>query len=340
MSTSFPREILPGAGDLAASEEAVELVARAMGPARPKAWSRDDAVFLLEWPALRFAAAALPERRWAGMAMALERAKALGGLAAPARHAPRVRRALGLRSLAEAEAIAWRAAAGRTEHHIQILKVMSDAGWAPEISLEGETRLCAAMARGRGAIVWVAHFCFNTQITKMALHRAGYRVSHLSRPEHGFSSSAFGIRHLNPLRADAERKYLVERIVIDRDDPGAALTAATAALAENGVVSITAGAWEGRRVARGSLLGGRLALATGAPGLAQRTGAVLLPVFTTRIVGSTAFRVKIGEPLAANGADRALAIRAATAGFLAQLEVAIRAAPDQWRGWKYLAFAG
>ena len=51
------------------------------------------------------------------------------------------------------------------------------------------------------------------------------------------------------------------------------------------------------------------------------------------------FRVKIGEPLTTGFEDKLGAIRAATAGFLAELEAAVVESPEQWRGWKYLEFA-
>ena len=100
--------------------------------------------------------------------------------------------------------------------------------------------------------------------------------------------------------------------------------------------SITAGQWEGRRLASAPLLGGRYTLAAGAPNLAYRTGAVLLPVITTRARTGGSFVVKIGQPLATEFADKADALRTATAGFLNELEPAVRDYPDQWRGWKYL----
>lgn len=318
---------------------AIEIIERDLKPVEEKAFTRDDVLFVLEWPVLKFAAAAIPESRWNDVAMWVERIKVRLGQPSPARHAPAIWQALDLGNLDEAEAIAWQAAAGRTEHHIQVLKVMSASGWRPTIHLEGEENLRAALTRGKGAIIWVAHFCFNTQVTKMALKADGYRVSHLSRPQHGFSKSQFGIRCLNPLRCNAELKYLDRRIIIDRAHPGDLLREAEAVLADNHIVSITAGAWEGHRVARGPLLGCRFSLASGAPDLASRTDAALLPVIATRVAGSQTFRVKIGAPLATDFEDRLDAIRAATAGFLAELELAVRQSPDQWRGWKYLEFA-
>ncbi len=49
-------------------------------------------------------------------------------------------------------------------------------------------------------------------------------------------------------------------------------------------------------MARGPLLTGHFTLATGAPDLAQSTGATLLPVIITCISGSQDFEAKIGKP--------------------------------------------
>ena len=56
-------------------------------------------------------------------------------------------------------------------------------------------------------------------VSKMALHRAGYGLVHLSRSEHGYSSTIFGMRCLNPLRSRIESRYLAERVVIGEIAP-------------------------------------------------------------------------------------------------------------------------
>jgi len=329
---TIPHKISPG------SALAIEIIKRELKPADRKAFTADDALFMLEWPILKFAAAAISEHRWADVAMKVERMKLLVGQPSPAKAARAIQQTLALRSLKDAEAIAWRVAAGRTEQYIQVLKVRSPGGWWPTICLEGEDHLKTGLARGKGVILWAAHFCFNTLVTKMALKAAGYRVSHVSRPEHGFSKSRFGIRFLNPLRCNAELNYLDERIIIDRGQPGGALRSAKAVLDDNRIVSITAGAWEGHRVARGPLHNSLCTLATGAPDLAHRTGAALLPVVTTRMAASEAFRVRIGKPLATASKDNLEVVRTAAAGFLSELETSILEAPEQWRGWRYLEF--
>jgi lauroyl/myristoyl acyltransferase len=191
-----------------------------------------------------------------------------------------------------------------------------------------------ALARGNGAVLWVAHFAFNSNITKIALHRHGYRVSHLSRPEHGFSKTRFGIAMLNPVRCAPEDRYLAQRVVFDRHAPSTAMRKMVQALRNGEVVSITAGAWEGSDLAEGPLCGGRLSLAIGASRLAAVTGAALLPVFSVRDPAS-GFRTAIEPPIALVSA-RPDIHGVAAAEFLRRHEPWVRQFPDQWRGWKEL----
>ena len=297
--------------------------------------TRDDLLFMAEWPALRLAAALLPERAWFGFAMRVERAKVLLGLRDPKAGSEHIWRALSLSDPAEAEKIVYRVVATSTEHLIHVLK-SNAGGWNPEIQIEGRAHLDAALAQGRGAILWQSS-CFSL-VTKKGLQAAGYPLIHTGLPAHGFSHSPFGVRFLNPSLLRAENRYLRQRIFIDSQNPGAALLRVRRELANNGVVNFTMGAWAGRTVIRAPLLGGWLPLAVGAPGLAHRTGAALLPVFTMRMPGSHAIVIRIGEPLPTGAADSATAINDSVAALVAQLEAAIRSAPDQWTSWSCLSF--
>ena len=305
---------------------------------RRAAWSRDDLRFLAEWPALKLAAMTLPEKMWFSAARRIENAKTLIGLAVPAARAETIRRALDPRAGDAAARIARDSAACRTEHRIQLLKSTTIDSWKPEIQIEGRSHLECAAAQGRGIILWVAPFCFSPLVTAMALRAAGYPMTHLGLGTHGFSMSAFGIRWLNPQCIQAEARQLRHRITIDPANPGGALHHARRELARNGVVSILMGAWAGRTVIRGRLFGGWLPLAIGAPGLAHRTGAALLPVFTTRMPGGGAFQVRIGAPLPTGAKQRGTAISHAVTSVLTELEAAIRHAPDQWLCWQDLRF--
>jgi glycosyltransferase involved in cell wall biosynthesis len=135
------------------------------------------------------------------------------------------------------EPIVVSARAARHECALQVLRGHLPGGWHPSIALEGRHHLDAALARGNGAVLWMAHFAFAGTIVKMAIHAAGYRLGHLSRPEHGFSKTRFGVAVLNPIRTSFENRYLNRRIVYRREQPAAALISIRELLAENGVVT-------------------------------------------------------------------------------------------------------
>jgi lauroyl/myristoyl acyltransferase len=310
----------------------IEFATRELAPASRKRFSPADARFLTELPVLWFAARFLPEAKWHRVSHFVERVKTLLGDDKVKRRTAKV--ALALRLPAgdgRAGSIARATAARRTEHHLQVLKE-AGSGWNANIDLQGDNELRSALAAGKGAVLWVAHTAFNALATKMALHRAGYVVSHISRPEHGFSKSRFGIRFLNPIRWRAETKYLRDRIVIDRSHPGGAFARAAAELRGNGIVSVTAGAWEGRYLAHCELFRGRMTLATGAPKLAHETGARLLPVFTAKAGDGVV--VRIGPAIEATSSlNREAVIQHAVREFVDELRWLIRQYPDQWRGW-------
>jgi hypothetical protein len=301
-------------------------------------FTAEDVRLAVELPILWLAALAVPERRWRSLCYRLESLKSRLRI----HDATPVERAAGKvfgpgNPSFDAPAFARRVAAGQTEHHLQILRERSLRGWQAMLELQGAEHLDRALATGNGAVLWVAHFCFNALATKKALGGAGYRVWHLSRPEHGFSKSRLGIALFNGIRVGAEVPHLAGRIIIDRDRPAAATLAAQRRLKSNEIVSITAGAWEGSRLAQVELLGGTLELAVGAPGLARIAGSTLLPVFTVRGPADDTTRVIIERPLsipAEGGKDEA--VQDAVRQFGTLLEDYVRRYPDEWRDWKNL----
>jgi lauroyl/myristoyl acyltransferase len=155
-------------------------------------------------------------------------------------------------------------------------------GWRPEIEVNGTDHIEAALEKGHGAVLWVTPFIYSDLLTKIGLHKAGYRVSHLTRPRHGFTRSMFGIRVLNPIWTRIEDRYLAERVRIgDTSLPGSALDTLRDRLSENQVVSITVG-WRAHKTAQVAFMGGKLRLATGPVHLARTSEAALLPVFSVR----------------------------------------------------------
>lgn len=306
--------------------------------ARP-AWNADDLTVAASLAALLPAAWLLREQVWRGLCRAIARLPLLVDKAGLERTATSIQRCLPGTDARRAMEIARDLQAAVYELRLQNLRAWRPAGargggWMPRVTLSGAEHLDRALKAGRGAVLWVAHFAFNSNVTKIALAAHGHAVSHMSRPEHGFSKTRFGIAWLNPVRCIPEDRHLRQRIVFDRGNPAAAMRRMMATLGENGILSITAGAWEGSDLAEGAMLGGRLSIALGAPRLAARTGAALLPVFTVRDADG-AFRVVVEAPVAlpANPPGRAAACAAAQE-YLTRHEDWVTRYPDQWRGWK------
>lgn len=276
----------------------------------------------------------LSERMWRHFCRAVCRVPGLVDGPTLRRTTAGIQAALAGLSPAQAASIALDLQAAVYELRMQNLRCWRPGGWRPDIALQGEEHLVHAIERGSGAILWIAHFAFNSGITKVVLHNRGHRVSHLSRPEHGFSKTRLGIACLNPVRCIPEDRYLAERIVYDRSAPSTAMRRMVRALGSGGVVSITAGAWEGSGLVEAPLLGGTLSLAVGAPRLALLTGAALLPVFSVR-TSEQRLTTVIEAPidLSQDGAP-ADACGDAAAEYLKRHEPWIRRFPEQWRGWK------
>ena len=64
-----------------------------------------------------------------------------------------------------------------------------------ETAVDGLPVLETALARGRGVILWGMEFC-DTLVVKIALHRAGVRLVHLSFANHGLNAppTRLGVR--------------------------------------------------------------------------------------------------------------------------------------------------
>ena len=130
--------------------------------------------------------------------------------------------------------------------------------------------------------------------------------------------------------------------MFDPASPERALVRLMGCLAENGVVSITASAHEGRQLADGRLLEGRRRLATGAPKAALLSGAALIPVHAVRDrTDPRRFEFILDPPLPlSRDLPETEAILTATAAYLDSLEAQLRSRPDAWGGWRRLGALG
>lgn len=300
-------------------------------------FARSDAQTALRLLGSVFIAWCLPQSWWPWIALKTSwLGGALGGKSIES-VARRITRALQHNDTGEGRRLAAALRGSRYEVAFQALRGYRPDGWHPKIEVVGHEHLDAALAARHGAVLWVAHFVFAPNVAKVGLHDLGYRVNHLSRPDHGFSSTEFGLRFLNPVRSRFEDAHLESRIVFDRAHPAPALLRARKIAGRNGIVSFTAGAWEGSSVVEAELLQSRITLAMGPVWLARASGAALLPVFAMRTAAPDEFRVEIGAPIPVSreGSEEESYV-SATAEFLARLEPRVLGYPGQWRGWSSL----
>lgn len=166
---------------------------------------------------------------------------------------------------------------------MQLMRCYRPGGWHPRVRFRGREHIDAALSAGRGAVLWVAPFSFSDTVTKIAFHREGFAVSHLSRVTHNLSDTLFGERALNPIRTTIECRYLAERVVIGAEPGGSSAARARLVerLGENRLVSITVGGLA-RRTVTVPFMGRALKLPTAPLVLALNSSAPLLPVFTVR----------------------------------------------------------
>jgi lauroyl/myristoyl acyltransferase len=217
------------------------------------------------------------------------------------------------------------------ERYLLLLRERAPWGWSPEIRVEGLEHVERGLAANRGVLLFIHPTSFYTIVGKKGLAGAGVKPVHLSRPGHGFSDSAFGIRHINPLLTRIEDRYISRRLVLNDGAPGRSLRPLLQALGENHVVTITATA-EGR-THRVPFLGGSLRLARGAASIALASGAVLLPMITVR--DGQRYRVVIGAPLQSSpsGGDRDSDERRILEQYAARLQPLLAQHPEQFPEW-------
>jgi lauroyl/myristoyl acyltransferase len=225
--------------------------------------------------------------------------------------------------------------AGRFAGYLDVVRGLL---FAPDfrIRFSGLSRLEDALAQGRGVVLWISDFVSAGDVSKVALAKAGFPLVHLSRPEHGFTVSAFGMRFLNPLRIRFERAYLAERVVFERMNPAPATARLLDKLRAGSLVSIMATNHEGRALADLPFLKGRITFAVGALRLARKAGAAVVPVFVLRdrdaddvfdIILAPALEIPSGRP-------EAEALLAAAGAYRDQLEAVVREHPQSWGAWR------
>ena len=212
---------------------------------------------------------------------------------------------------------------------LQYLRSYRSETWAEELRVEGLEHLHAATVAGRGAILWVMPFVFAPLVAKRSLAAAGVAIHHVSRVGHGFSPTFLGRTVLNPISTRVERRYLAERILLPLEGITPAATRHLVELLHsNRIVSITLGG-NGTQIVRVPRLGTSLRVATGAPNLALRHRAALLPVWSAR-TSPGRFLTVVEPPLRADTSDnREAALSALAEAMIDRVEAQARVWPGQ-----------
>ncbi len=289
---------------------------------------------LIGAPVFALPAWLLPDRYWPALARVLS-PMAIGDLTKdPAATAEAIRKTLGMRLPdLPAKTILRDMGAEGIFTFFQVLKCYRPDGWEPAIRIAGFEHVKAALAGGRGAVLWVSHAFHGHLGAKIGFRRAGLDVVHLSTPAHGFSATKFGVRYLNRMQTRIEDRYIAERVMLPLQGQNAALQILAKRLKANRVVSITGQRGTGRTV-DARFLDGTLPLAPGAPAIAQMTGAKLLPVFAFRAADGNV-EVTVEPEIVLEGA-RDAAIAAAVQTFARRSEPFVLRYPGQWLSWVQL----
>lgn len=168
------------------------------------------------------------------------------------------------------------------------------------VTVEGREHLDAALDAGRGVLLFQAHFgAF--QMTMPAIGFSGYRMNQISASAAMWKGSGISDapERMHAIKASYEERLPVRHISVD-----SSMRPVFRALERNEIVGITVdgGGGRGRKTVRLPFLGRVANFQTGAPDLALRTGAAIVPAFIVSEKGLR-HRLTIHPPLHADPTD-------------------------------------
>jgi len=298
--------------------------------------SLTDIATLIGLPLMLVIAWLVPERLWPRLCQAVAPLSMRMAFADPPAAIARIRRTLGdRRARATPEDILRGLAASQIRSLLLALKAYRPGGIDPEIRTAGLEGVAAALAQGRGAILWLTLTDLTNLAPKIAFHRAGLAYAQLTTAGHPFSDTLFGSHVLNPIVTAHDGRFLTDWIAMSHTNPSAALHDLEARLGENAIVCFAAHS-QAKRPVVVPFLDGEITLGAGAPTMACRTKAPLFPVFPFRdAAGATT--VTVGpqiEPRPNLPEDQAVADM--TRQYAAALEPYALDYCEQWGGWPHL----
>lgn len=287
--------------------------------------------------AMLFAGAALlPEAAWPWLCRRTSRARRRTHRARRfAAFAARVEAVLGPRADAEAVFDGWREELHR--RRLSLFRELAGRGGGAEHRVLGAGHLQAALAAGRGAILWAAPFAHQSVNGKRALAEAGIRAVQVSVRDHGFLGSRFAAAVLNPPLLRTEERFLAGRLRFDPAAPGDLAARMRAVLRAGGVLLVENNAATGRRLLSVPFAPGfRLPMASGPLRLARAQGAPVLPCVTLARGPFGPYETHIAPPLFPGAEAGAAGLARVALAAREQMLDALRAAPAQFLGWPLL----
>lgn len=203
--------------------------------------------------------------------------------------------------------------------------------WPVTTEVENLHYVTEAQRSGRGLVLWGTSFC-GTLFAKIALSRAGVRLTQLSSFDHGKShlSSLVGTRIAQPLYCLPEDQFLSERIMIPDSNDRSYLTRIGEVLRSNGCIWIACHGARNQRNLTVKMLGHTAKFPAGAPTIAMRHNAALIPAHTRR-VGKFHYQVALAPPIALDvGANRRESIHGIVQDYADLLGARLLEQPSSW----------
>ena len=206
---------------------------------------------------------------------------------------------------------------------------------APERRAEilGLDRLEAALARGKGVILWESNGLGRRAASKQILESRGLLVHQVHGANNlgGFLEphyAATWLRRaiLKPFFDSCERPFVAEIIDLPGSNSLAFTRRLRALLQENAILCISGDGRSGQKLVLLPFLGGAEYFSPGMVSLARISGATILPMFCLRQPGGSTTLV-FEEPIE---------LDAGVAQYADMLEIYIRRYPEQYRNWHLL----
>ncbi|MFN2420858.1 MAG: hypothetical protein ABR527_05705 [Gemmatimonadota bacterium] len=215
-------------------------------------------------------------------------------------------------------------------------------GWRPateDVAVEGLEHLRAALARGRGAILWISRTFGLRGLSGEILHDHGFDLHVVHGPRHleGFMTRhhdwSWVRRHvIRPFFDRRELRWAAEIMDLPGGRSLAFTRALEARLRANRVLRVAGDGPMGHRYLTLPFLGVYERFATGMVSLARATGAALLPMFCY-VDESGRCRLVIEPPIEVARGDRETSQSQALTRYASLLEGYTRRHPDQFRSW-------